>query len=154
MTTTFECLSISPDNITPEMLQQVVLMYSKTSSANTVHEARCELFSKGTRSLENIPPTQGPLRQHVRREAFQAGYVWIQALISQPELPSPVHCNWEQMGEGWTPRWTDLPQASKVCYELINCGYKTWRGRCMCVRANFKYTGICPCAGHCCEQKR
>ena len=48
------------------------------------------LFAKGSRTLENIPPTQGALLQHVKRAAFQAGHVWGQALQSQQELPSPA----------------------------------------------------------------
>ena len=53
----------------------VVLLYSKTSEATQVNKARQALFVKGTRTLENIPPTKGALTQHVRRAVFQAGYV-------------------------------------------------------------------------------
>ena len=39
----------------------VVSLYSKTSEACQVNEARQALFIKGTRSLENIPATKGAL---------------------------------------------------------------------------------------------
>ena len=50
--------------------QYVVLLYSKTSEAIKVNEARQALFVKGTRTLENIPPTKGALIQHVHRAVF------------------------------------------------------------------------------------
>ena len=43
----------------------VVLMYSKTTELEKVNEARQLLFSKGRRSVENIPPTQAALLQHI-----------------------------------------------------------------------------------------
>ena len=57
--------------------QYVVLLYSKTSDATQVNEARQKLFIKGTRSLENIPPTKGALVQHARGAILQAGYMYM-----------------------------------------------------------------------------
>ena len=91
----------------------VVLLYSKTSEANQVNEARQALFVKGTRALEDIPPTKGALTQHIRRAMFQAGYVWGQALIFY--IPLPTEWGWEQSENGWIPKWTDLPDASVAC---------------------------------------
>ena len=63
--------------------QYVVLLYSKASEAKQVYEAQQKHFVKGTRLLENIPPTQGALDQHIRRAVFQARYTWGQALHVQ-----------------------------------------------------------------------
>ena len=154
ITSTFQYMSSCPESVSPEVLLQieryVVLLYSKTSAAATVNSARSELFAKGARALENIPPTHWALIEIVKRAAYQAGYVWGQTLIAQPELPSPAIWGWEKSQDGWTPKWSDLPQASKVCYELIHCKCKTaCRGRCKCFKANLKCTGLCACAGHC-----
>ena len=48
----------------------VVLLYNRTISQTTVNEERQELFSKGNRNLENIPPTQAALPQHTRRAVY------------------------------------------------------------------------------------
>ena len=53
----------------------VALLYCRTSTAMTVNEARQELFSKKSRTFDNIPPTQAALFQHTKRAAYQAGRV-------------------------------------------------------------------------------
>jgi len=86
----------------------IVLLYSRSSDAYRVNKARRELFVRGTRSLENIPPTQAvliqhvipptqaALIQHVRRAAYQAGLIWGQSLVTWQELPSPGIWGWEE----------------------------------------------------------
>ena len=53
----------------------VVNMYSKTCGSATVNDARCHLFSTGSRSLDSIPPTQAALFQHVKRSLLQASFI-------------------------------------------------------------------------------
>jgi hypothetical protein len=45
----------------------VVLMYSKGCGVARVNEAKHRLFTNESRSLENLPPTQAALLQHVKR---------------------------------------------------------------------------------------
>ena len=82
------------------------------------------LFAQGNKSIENIPPTQAALTQHIKRAAYQAGHVWGQVLEPMQELPSPAEWGWQQSPEGWSPKWTTLAEASKACSELISCGCK------------------------------
>ena len=56
----------------------IVLMYKRNSPYAIVNEAREKMFSKGNRSIENIPPTSDALRQHVLRAEYQRGFVWSQ----------------------------------------------------------------------------
>ena len=44
-----------------EIERFVVLLYDRTSNLTKVKEARQELFAKKSRTLENIPPTQGSI---------------------------------------------------------------------------------------------
>ena len=44
----------------------VVLLYDRTSDHENVNDARKWLFTKISRTLKNIPPTQAALRQHVK----------------------------------------------------------------------------------------
>jgi len=127
----------------------VVLIYSRTSDIMGVNEARKQLFTQKSRSLENIPPTLAALKQHVKRAAFQAN-VWNQTLCASPELPSPSDWGWTKEGAVWQPLWTTLPEASESCYELIHCGCKKeCSGRCRCSKAALKCTALCHCGGDC-----
>ena len=62
------------------------------------------MFSCGNRKIENIPPTQAALLQHMKQAAYQAVHVWGQALNPDPSLPSPSE--WEKEDEQLQPFWT------------------------------------------------
>ena len=129
----------------------VVLMNDKTSSCSKVNEARIHLFAQKGRDINNIPPTQGALLQHVKRAVYQAGYCWSQALVPQPELPQPEGWGWTANEEGkWEVIWSNLPDASKVSKELLKCGCnKGCRGNCKCHKAALTCTIMCKCGGSC-----
>ena len=130
----------------------VVLLYSRTSSQTAVNKARQDLFSKGNRTLENIPPTQAALLQHTKRAVYQAGHIWTNVLVLKPVLRRPSDWGWERDVNGWKPVWTLLPQAQQICYELIHCGCKKGcTGRCKCVRASLVCTALWNC-GRACNQ--
>ncbi len=143
--------SLSEEDI-DELERFVVLLYSKTSSLSKVNEARKSLFSQGNRQLDKCPPTRAALVQHVRRAVYQAGHIWGQALVCNPELPSPSDWGWKRNADGgWVPFWTAIPEASKGCRELIRCECKTTclKGKCNCAGKNLKCTDLCVCAGQC-----
>ena len=75
----FGQLSARPDSISGADFEMIgkffILLYSRTCPASSIHEARQLLFSQGTRTLDNIPPTEDALLQHVKREAYQAGFI-------------------------------------------------------------------------------
>ena len=62
--------SARPDSISGadfEMIGKfVILLYSQMCPASSINEARQLLFSQGTRTLDNIPPTEDALLQHVK----------------------------------------------------------------------------------------
>lgn len=127
----------------------VVLMYDRMSDTMEVNEARKQLFTQKSRALENIPPTKAALEQHIKRAAYQA-IVWRNALVPDPELPSPSDWGWLKEPTGWQPLWTTLPEASQTCYELIHCGCKKGcSARCKCKKAALKCTALCSCSGDC-----
>lgn len=80
LTNTLVALTQNPDLFTlgsvyMEQIERfVILMYSKGCGAAGVNDARYRLFTTGTRSLENIPPTQAALFQHVKRALLQASF--------------------------------------------------------------------------------
>ena len=154
VTPVFSKLSLTPDVITPEdeavLERYTVIMYSRTCPLHQVNKARQALFAQGTQSIESIPPTKAALTEHMKRAAYQGGYVWGKALDPVQNLPSPTHWGWTEEREGFIPKWTTLPEASKACQELVHCGCKkACRGLCKCSRANLSCTSLCYCGGAC-----
>src|SRR6218665_1522375 len=102
----------------------VVLLYDITSHINTVNNCRLVLFIMENRSIENIPPTENALCQHVKRATLQA-VMWINCLEKDYKPPPPDAWGWEKCGEGYLPLWTTIPDVAKSCEELIACLQKT-----------------------------
>ena len=101
----------------------VVLMYDRASQCQSINDARKVLFAQKGRTLENIPPTAGALLQDAKRVAYQAGHCWGQGLVYIPELPSPSEWGWTRPeSDVWQPLWSSLPEASKLCQQLVKCG--------------------------------
>ncbi len=127
----------------------VVLLYDRTSDLEKVNYARKWLFTQKSRTLENLPPTQAALKQHVKLASYQAN-CWNKALIRDPELPSPGEWGWYMNTAGWYLLWTTLPEASESCHELIHCGCKKGcNNRCKYVKAALNCTPFCQCFGAC-----
>ena len=127
----------------------VVLMYDRTSDCTEVNEARKYLFSRKSRTLENIPPTKAALREHIKRTIFQV-HIWNQSLVLDPTVPDPSGWGWTKDPTGWQPFWTTLPEAAKSCHELIRCNCRTGcNKRCSCVKAALSCTAMCYCSGDC-----
>ncbi|KAJ7376705.1 hypothetical protein OS493_033328 [Desmophyllum pertusum] len=63
----------------------------RSSATTGVDEARLDLFARKQRPYNSIPPTQAALREHAKRAAYQAGIIWGQATISNPDTSSPLN---------------------------------------------------------------
>lgn len=154
ITETFISLSSMPLSISDENMNKlqrfVILLYDRTSQCTQVNQSRKLLFAKG-RQLDRIPPTEAALSEHVKRATYQAGFCWGQALVAQQQLPSPGDWGWEKSSDDqWVPFWTSLPEAAKVCKELIKCGCrKACRPPCKCLSVSLPCTELCNCAGTC-----
>ena len=102
----------------------VILLYDRTSTCTDIDKARRKLFAKKN-SVRQIPPTRAALEQHVKRATYQGGHIWGQLLLATPVLPFPTSWGWVKTEDGlYEPNWTTLPEASKVCYELVSCKCK------------------------------
>ena len=151
----FKALSSATQIISDSQFQEIqkftVKMYDKTCQAVFVNDARKELFAKKGRAIDRIPPTSSALLQHTKRAAYQAGHVWASSLDNHAQLPSPLDWGWETADTGIKPIWTDIPEASKSCQELIRCRCKKGCliARCKCLRAKLPCTDLCKCGGGC-----
>ena len=62
----FQCMPRENINESMELLKRfVVLMYDRTREATGVNDARRQLVTQKSRTLENIPPTQAARQTHV-----------------------------------------------------------------------------------------
>lgn len=142
----------TPEDVIQKLERFIILMYSRTSDDVNVNTARMTLFSKMSRSIDNIPPTKAALEEHIKRAAYQAGHIWGQTLKPQPLVPNPNDWGWEVSENGYKPHWTTLPIAEKACQELISCKCtKSCKGNCKCFKAKprLECTLLCKCGGNC-----
>jgi len=153
VTEAFEEMEHMADPISDESMEMlerfVVLMYCRTSDLSRVNDARKQLFSQTSHTLENIPPTKAALEQHIKRARYQS-HCWNMCLSPDPQLPNPSDWGWTKVLDEWQPLWTTLPEVAKSCYELIHCGCKKGcSGYCKCAKAHLKCTALCACLGDC-----
>ena len=112
-----------PESCMRDIARSVTLMYDRTCTCCDIDTARRKLFAKKGRPLESMPPTHHALVQHDRRAVCQGSICWCQMLHAQPQLPCPSEWGWEKTSEGqFKPIWTTLPEAAKLCSELVRCG--------------------------------
>ena len=100
-------------NVLPIIERLIVIMFRRWSSESSVNGERLVLFTQKGRDIENIPPTQDALAQHVLRVRYEAGHVWGQATIKAPQLRSPADFGWtwEVANAQWNMKWMTLPPA-------------------------------------------
>ena len=107
ITDVFCDLASQPMHVSDEAMEEierfVVVMYVRTRELSKVNVARQRMFSKGSRSIENIPPTADALYQHTLRATYQAGHVWATCLQKAPVIPSPADWGWTEVNGKWTP---------------------------------------------------
>ena len=86
-------------------------MYDRGSSESSVNGERLVLFTQQVRGIENIPPTQDALAQHVLRVGYETGHVWGQATIKSQQLPNPADFGWtwEVANAQWNTKWMTFP---------------------------------------------
>lgn len=152
-TTAFSFISQPQNSIPTEILdiieRYVVLLYCSTSDNVSVNDARQELFMTKNRPLESLPPTKGALQQQVLRSAFQAGHIWGQANKRAICVPSPNDWGWWLHDESWQLKWSELPEISDSCNELIKCMCKICKNKCSCRNAGLSCTLLCKCKNEC-----
>lgn len=158
VTETFVALTQDPLSVTLEskhmqnLERWVVLMYCKNSNSNSLNEARKQMFTRGLKDLDSIPPTKHAFFQHIKRTLLCVAFVWNKALLKTPEIPNPGDWGWRWNARTreWVPHWTDLPEVSQACSLLLNCGCtQACRGNCKCWGAQLHCTSLCKCGGGC-----
>ena len=77
----------------------VILLCDRNRRHKHVNDAHKHLFTQNHREIEPFPPTSEALREHIRRNAYQAAYCWGQMMVVTAELPFPQSISgWSQWG--------------------------------------------------------
>ena len=140
------CLTGVSDADLQKLETFVVLMCDRSSASSGVDEARLDLFAHKQRVHDAILPTRAALKEHAKRAAYQAGIIWGQSIVSNPEISSPANWGWTQTGETWQICWTSLPPIATSCQELTKCSCKKGcNRRCKCFRTGLSCTALCSC---------
>ena len=147
---TFKKLSNCPAEVSDDDLQKleefVVIMSNRSRPVTGVDQARLDLFARKQRPYDAIPPTSAALKEHAKRAAYQAGVIWGQATIRNPEFISPANWGWTQKGKMLQVCSTTLPPIAASCQELTKCSCKKGCSRrCKCSRSGLSWTGLCSC---------
>ena len=125
--------------ILPSIERFVILLYDRGSTCLKVNEARKDLFTRKSRAIDAIPPTDDALNLHLKRS-----FVWGQIMEQIQSLSSAADWGWKMGERTWEPLWTTLPSASKACRELIKCGCNLEIGcetRCKCYSSSGRKSG-------------
>jgi hypothetical protein len=116
-----------------------------------INNVRLKMFVKGKSSIESLPPTQDALSFHIKRANYQA-YIWKQALVADPQLPTADGQGWKLEEGKLKPVLVSLEAIPKACKELVSCSCKSGcqTNRCGCLKIGHKRcTSACYCKGLC-----
>ena len=126
-----------------------IKIFSKTCQEKELNSARRIMFTTG---LKTIPPTLNSYYQDGRRSVLVGAFMWARCLVAKPTIPEYSSWGWEWNPRlmKWVPYWTDLPDVSKGCAMLVQCGCKVaCRGNCKCHRMGKRCSLLCKCEGMC-----
>ena len=107
-------------------------------------KGRVHLFCK-CKPPEALPPTSDAVRLHIQRANYQT-FLWRQANISVPVVPSPISSGWRDTDGILKPMLTTLPPVPKACREIVFCGCT--KG-CVSKNCSCKKAGNLPCSAAC-----
>ena len=115
----------------------------QTSSAD---ELRYVMFCQKRHKSELLPPTSDSVLQHARRVSYQA-FIWRNALVAKPHIPSPEGNGWEKINGILQPCYMTKAAAPSSLLELTTCKCKKsgCQSNCSCVNLGLSCTEACFC---------
>jgi hypothetical protein len=126
LTATFQRLSwlSSEASITasyPILQQFIIAAYGGKQNYENLDKFRLDLFkTASSNNLRDIPPSKKGLSLHIRRSAFQAGWIWGNT-TSQECSPPPDQFGWKVFGSKLAIVWSSsarrvlLKRITKTC---------------------------------------
>ena len=128
--------------------EMFVLYIYKNPNSNNLNAARYEIFTKGKKEVEKLPPTQDAFQLHLVRANHQAN-IWYQATTPLMEIENPADTlGWSKTGVNQLEIiWTRLTPVSQSTFEIFTCGCTTQCGtsRCTCAKSGLVCIPACGC---------
>lgn len=138
-------------NITQELHESIAKFVCRLyaqPTANSLTDARYNLFCNKTSSEKSIPPTEPALHQHTLRANYQSR-VWKLALEPYISAPEPFGRGWTKETDGISVQWFPDGHSAipNTALQLVSCGCKKshCQARCSCHSAKLPCTPLCSC---------
>ena len=145
---------IGRDGLIDMAEEYVCHLYGVPDPTMGCDKGRHDLFVKGKKDLDKLPPTKDALHLHCKRANYQAK-IWLHANLPQMNIESPYACEgWKNSPSGITISWSTLPSVPSACIELVACGCKTKckTASCKCSKTGQVCIPACSCnAENCCN---
>ena len=112
-----------------------------------INNARYKKFSQGkTPDTQQLPPTHDELQRHVKRCNYQS-YLWKQALLPNPDIPSPSGHGWLLRDNLLKIQWMENMSAPESVLETMvcECRKSTCGSMCQCQILGLECTDLCKC---------
>ena len=134
--------------------EYVCSLYGVPNPTRGVDVGRHDVFVRGKKDLEKLPPTKDALELHYARSNYQAK-IWLQADVVEMDIDVPDNSGgWKSGIAELDIVWSRLPPVPSACIELISCGCgsKCRTTSCSCFKSNQTCTPACACyAVDCCN---
>ena len=135
------------------------MYFGKDHKYTDINDARCTSFFKSPDpKLNHRILSRGALLEHVKRSAYQAGWLWAECLANVI-LPDPTLWGWKLHTESqiteshnkYVPRWeTNETKESNIDAVTATCSCKTNHcPNCMCGTSGKKCLEYCKCQRMC-----
>ena len=116
---------VGRDGLLGDVEKFVCMLYKSPHCGTGVDRARHDLFQKGKKVLEMLPPTSDALELHMSRANYQAK-VWLQANKTNVLVPDPEETGgWQATDRRLEVVWLRKPSVPTSCVELVTCGCKS-----------------------------
>ena len=128
-----------------------VLYYPYTKNLGKLNVERLNHFAHQSDSnLRVIPPSQDGFKEHVKRAALQAGWIWSEARTNV-QYQKPEFWGWEVTNGKYLPKWQcqidGSPNISDIC-KICTC-QKALCKNCKCAKDKLKCLPFCSCHKKC-----
>ena len=147
----FSCVSKPSEYNIKIMVKFVVFMYDASCPNTRINDCKRYFFCKLNRTIDQCPPTQDAIEQHIFRSMLQ-GYIWSKGTQMKEQYIGVTDWGWDLdlLGDV-NPPCIILPKVSKAYKELKTCNCKNLCSRDMCTCKNYAIpcSELCRCDGVC-----
>ena len=116
---------VGRDGALSDVEEFVCMLYKSPHCSSGVDKARHDMFQKGMKALEMLPPTSDALELHMSRANYQAK-VWLQANKADVVVADPEETGgWQATDGRLDVVWMRTPCVPSSSLELVTCGCKS-----------------------------